>query len=198
MQSTKSCEETSVNCGGARLKLSNRVSAAAVSTVMAGALVAGIAPVAQAANAESTRSSSSVSTAHPEAANQAFEKARLRVLATSQPQTVKVGEGAVIEFALPETAKGDGVISPQAHWNWGWVTGTLYLNKAETHKAALGTAGVAAIINSLPIPDWAKTAVLGVAGVVVYQAGVASKEDRCIKIKVPTASVRRYSGEHCD
>lgn len=181
------------------MKLKNRVATATVSAAMTGALIAGVAPVAQAADAESARAGSSISTARAwTVVNQALEDARERVLATGQPQKVQLTEGVTIELALPSASQDDGSISPLWEWNWGIVSGTLYLNKAETKKVSIGTAAVAAFIQSLPIPQWVTIAVVGIAGTVVYQAGVAVNEGRCIKIKVPAPRVQRYSGEHCD
>ncbi|MER5642511.1 hypothetical protein ABT095_36930 [Kitasatospora sp. NPDC002227] len=72
---------------------------------------------------------------------------------------------------------------------WGWVTGTLYFNRAETQKATFGAGAIASIIGSIPLPDWVKVAMGGYMTGIIYQANVAYSGGNCLKLKLVPPSM---------
>jgi hypothetical protein len=87
-------------------------------------------------------------------------------------------------------------------FTWGWVTGTIYFDKAETRRArsyagaawALGAA--CAFIGSATFGAGCIAAGIE-AGWIAVQAANAVGDGRCLKIKVPTFEPGTYRGGHC-
>lgn len=87
-------------------------------------------------------------------------------------------------------------------YTWGWVTGTVYFNRAETRSMrtfsygaiiaaglctafALETAGAACAIGGAFMAQWQ------------YVATNAYGDGKCVKIKIPTFWASAYSGGYC-
>ncbi len=81
----------------------------------------------------------------------------------------------------PGDAKTSATSSTNAHMTWGIVTGTLYLNREETKKMAIGSGAAAGLAVFLPPPF---DAVVGASGVLLATiAAWADAENKCVKIK---------------
>jgi len=78
-------------------------------------------------------------------------------------------------------------------YTWGWVTGTIYFNKLETKRFAVGV-GVAAFIATFAGP-WAPL-LRGIAAWISAVAGWAITSNRCVKVK-STLVVEQYDGGYC-
>ncbi|MGX7681695.1 hypothetical protein ACSMXN_22650 [Jatrophihabitans sp. DSM 45814] len=76
------------------------------------------------------------------------------------------------------------------HYTWGWVTGTIYFNKTETKKFAVGV-GVAGFIASLTGP-WSAL-LRGYAAWIGAVAGWALADNKCVAFKSTLQPVM-YSG----
>lgn len=81
-------------------------------------------------------------------------------------------------------------------WTWGNVTGTVYLNRKETNKLALG-AGLSTVLGALSGP-------LAIPGIVTAaSASYWYNEGACVKIKYgmgwfgPFANASPYKGGYC-
>ncbi len=83
-------------------------------------------------------------------------------------------------------------------YTWGWVTGTVYLNRNETNKLILGTA-ITAII-TYGFGGWAGGIPASVSAVATYHYN----EGRCVKVKLRPLSRKglftwelgSYGGSH--
>jgi hypothetical protein len=83
-------------------------------------------------------------------------------------------------------------------YTWGWVTGTVYLNRNETNKLILGTA-ITAII-TYGFGGWAGGIPASVSAVATYHYN----EGRCVKVKLRPLSTKglftwelgSYGGSH--
>lgn len=88
----------------------------------------------------------------------------------------------------------DGVIRPQWQFDWGIVTGTLYLNRKETRNArdAGYIVGLAASVCSAGFPVCYPVAAQ--AGGIGIAAGRYYEEGNCVKLKVigPTLKPERH------
>lgn len=118
--------------------------------------------------------------------------------------TVTLSNGDKVNFVpdqLPKTT--DPVNHTNIHYTWGWVTGTVYLTKAETRSlrtysyavivaagicAAFGweTAGAACVVSGTMTAQWN------------YVASNAVSAGACVKIKIPIMWAYQYpSGGDC-
>ena len=87
-------------------------------------------------------------------------------------------------------------------YTWGWVTGTVYYNKAETRSmrtysyAAMAAGAICAVFG--PETVGAACAIGAVAiGQWNYVAGNAYAAGQCVKIKLPIMIAYQYSGGYC-
>lgn len=98
-------------------------------------------------------------------------------------------------------------VTADPHYTWGWVSGTAYLNRGETHNVASGGTAVAAAVcaglNAVAGP-YAGAGCLAVVGDIVFQANRAWNSGKCVKLKMyglpPVASFGGayvYSGGYC-
>ena len=125
------------------------------------------------------------------------------VLATLLPVTVvHHADASGDKLDAVVAATGPGVIRPDIKFTWGWITGTVYLNRSETRrfKTASYAAGIAAQICAGLAVQTFGTACL-VSGAVpaqwIYTAANAYSDRKCVKIKVPTMWASAYSGGYC-
>jgi hypothetical protein len=84
-------------------------------------------------------------------------------------------------------------VTADPHYTWGWISGTIYFNKAETKLMAVG----ASVVSWIPTPYtvWGGRTLAALAGI-----GVAT--NRCIKWKIWAIGVvagapALYSGGYC-
>ncbi|MEV0301862.1 hypothetical protein [Streptomyces prasinus] len=102
-------------------------------------------------------------------------------------------DGAEWEADIVEPAQ-DGLIRPQWKFDWGIVTGTLYLNRKETRNArdAGYVVGLAASVCSAGFPICYPVAAQ--AGGIGIAAGRYYEEGNCVKLKVigPTLKPERH------
>ena len=77
---------------------------------------------------------------------------------------------------------------------WGWITGTIYLNKAETKIAA--ASGAYAAFWARFVPGWG-TALSAYAATLSFAARVAQARNECLKVKLPVPIPGSYSGGYC-
>ena len=77
---------------------------------------------------------------------------------------------------------------------WGWVTGTIYFNKAETKMAA--ASGAYAAFWASFVPGWG-TALRAYAATLTFAARLALATNQCLKIKLPVPMPGSYSGGYC-
>lgn len=114
------------------------------------------------------------------------------------PVTMDLGMAGNVLF-VPDTAPA---VKQDIHYTWGWVTGTAYLNKAESRSlrtysyavivaaglcAAFGweSAGAACLVSGAMTAQWQ------------YVAGNAVSAGACVKIRVPTMWAYQYTGGDC-
>lgn len=93
------------------------------------------------------------------------------------------------------TAGASFPVVADPHYTRGWVTGTVYFNKNETLKIALGTGFLTAIAAFAPPPF--DIVLVTVAGLATAYAGYAVGTGQCIKIK-STGTIGYYSGSQGD
>ncbi|MWA07914.1 hypothetical protein [Streptomyces sp. BA2] len=78
---------------------------------------------------------------------------------------------------------------------WGWVTGTIYFNRKETRRIALGGGLGATAIAAIP---GGFTTVIGVTmAAITARASAAYDRGRCLRIKLPHVYPDHYKGGHC-
>jgi hypothetical protein len=85
-------------------------------------------------------------------------------------------------------------VTADPHYTWGWVTGTIYFNKVETKKFAVGV-GIAAFIATFTGP-WAPL-VRGYVAVIGAVAGWAIADGKCVDFK-STGTAHEYGGSQGD
>ena len=100
------------------------------------------------------------------------------------------------------TAGAKFPVTADPHYTWGWVTGTVYYNRAETRSlktasaAAAAAAGICAFFGAETLG--AACVAAGVFyGQWLYVASNAYSDGNCIQIKVPTMWASAYSGGYC-
>jgi hypothetical protein len=86
------------------------------------------------------------------------------------------------ELFVPDPLPANTIVlaCPAAHWTWGWVTGTVYLNRHETNLISTGTS-LTAILGPLGAITMGAAAAFGGLGqyfAYVYRAG------HCVKFKI--------------
>jgi hypothetical protein len=108
------------------------------------------------------------------------------------------GKNLATEYVLTgstmtQIVKTDGAqfpVTADPRYTWGWVTGTIYFNKNETKKFAVGV-GVAAFIASFSGP-WAPL-MRGYAAYIGAVAGWAVADGKCVAFK-STLVAYEYGG----
>jgi hypothetical protein len=109
-------------------------------------------------------------------------------------------EGNVLVQSVLHTDNYPVIADPK--YDWGWVTGTAYLNRKQTRSMKTLSYG-ATVAAGLCAAFAAQT--LGASCAVSaalyaqwnYVAGNADGDGKCIKIKVPTMWAYAYSGGNC-
>lgn len=100
--------------------------------------------------------------------------------------------------ADPVSKTAPQISCTQAKWTWGWVTGTIYLSRAETSKLSFG-ASVSGIVGAF----LSVSAVAAVFGTLAAYATYVYRQGHCIKFKLypgPTliqAVPQEYWGGYC-
>ena len=93
-------------------------------------------------------------------------------------------------------------VRPDMKFTWGWITGTVYFNRAETRTLRTATAAAAAAASicgafgaqTFGLVCAASTTLQGQWS---YVANGAYASRKCVKIKVPTMWASTYSGGYC-
>lgn len=102
-------------------------------------------------------------------------------------------DGATLVQTVGHSSNYPVVADP--HYTWGWVTGTVYFNKAETIKIAASTAFIAAIGSLAPPPF--NIILVASAGTISLVASWAAADGHCVKVK-STGSIGIYWGNDGD
>ena len=77
---------------------------------------------------------------------------------------------------------------------WGWITGTIYFNKAETKMAA--AFGLYAAFWAQLVPGWG-LALRAYAATLTLAARLAQARNECLKVKLPVPIPGSYAGGYC-
>lgn len=104
------------------------------------------------------------------------------------------GDGIRITYTRPST-RDRYPITIDPHYTWGWITGTIYFNKSETAKLAVGASAVLSLSGLLPAP-W-PAVVIPQATLIAYQAGIAQLNGVCVWVR-SNSQVGSYSGSAGD
>jgi len=100
-------------------------------------------------------------------------------------------------YVLSQEVQISGAAFPvlaDPHYTWGWISGTVYFNRAETLKGAASAAFIAAIGAFAPPPFDVLLVVS--AGSYAMIAGWVVADNRCLEIKSGGAAYE-YSGGYC-
>ena len=108
------------------------------------------------------------------------------------------------ELRSVAAAAGNPQLPPRinAKFTWGWVTGTVYFNRAETRR--LKTASFTASMAGTICASFGLQTFGTVCGVTAaaqgqwnYVATNTYAQGKCVKIKIPTLVASSYSGGYC-
>ncbi|WPO76643.1 hypothetical protein [Streptomyces sp. KN37] len=104
-------------------------------------------------------------------------------------------EGSTLVQSIDTNSTTTFPVVADPHYTWGIVSGTVYFNKSETRKIALGGGLAATIIASIPA-GFTTAAGITVAAITTM-ANIAQSHKKCLKIK-SYGKPGEYSGKQGD
>ena len=116
-------------------------------------------------------------------------------------------DGTTLVQTVDTTATTAYPVVADPHYTWGYITGTIYYNRAETkwmrnkgNIIAMGSATAAAVGAIAGGPIGATVGAGFTAAWATYTATVAGNaygDGQCLKIKLPTPTAGAYKGGYC-
>ena len=113
---------------------------------------------------------------------------------TGSAATVNPLTKHLVDLNQPGAIRNGPAFNCDCHWTWGWVSGTLYLNKLGTKLFGIGGAFVSQMLSAIPSP-FAWLIRTYVASLITV-AAVGAATGRCFKLKTYGSGLL-YTGGFC-